>query len=687
MSRSTWARRAVAGVAVLACVWLSGCAMVTVKARSSGDYIAQTRGDILSAGTLSQAGSETLQVAGLDPQTCRKTPLPCIEQLRTVAGIGDERRLATQAELWTTQAIALSGRTPAQMSDAALDAWLEAARHAYAYLFFTTRAPSERAFENRQTQVRDYYNYAVQQVVERLFVRAQQAGASAPAATTVGRWRVDVDLAAYRLPGDGNTPRALFAASSLRFGGLRSTYRRDGFGADLVAEVDPAVVGDPAGLAVQQAPPAPKDPQRPLPTFSEMPYAPATVLLRFAGDTLDAVLHTDSATVAPYDPYRQTAVMLHGQRVPLAANFTAAYGLWLAKSGFAAQSLRSMLGRARGIDRPHLYLMQPYDPNRRVLLMLHGLASSPEAWVNVANEVMGDETLRQHYQIWQVYYPTNAPLAVNRAEIQELVQRSLRHFDPQGDAPASHDMVLIGHSMGGVIGRLLVSSSGEQIWNSLLADYRLEGERGARIRQKLSPLLHFSPMPQIDRAIFIAAPHRGTPLAEGGLGRFVGRLVRLPIALLDRFGDVLQDLANSERDAPGEPQRKRRLLPPTSIDNLRDTDPFVRAAADLPIAPSVRYHTIIGREKPQVPLAMSDDGLVPYRSAHLDGAASELVVTSWHSVQETPQAILEIRRILHAELQGAASSPAPAAVQPATDAPTDASAHSAADAPTDLATH
>ncbi|NEL80606.1 MAG: alpha/beta fold hydrolase, partial [Xanthomonas perforans] len=107
--------------------------------------------------------------------------------------------------------------------------------------------------------------------------------------------------------------------------------------------------------------------------------------------------------------------------------------------------------------RPHLYLMQPYDPNRRVLLMLHGLASSPEAWVNVANEVMGDEALRQRYQIWQVYYPTNAPVAVNRAEIQALVERSLQHFDPSGTAIASHDMVLIGHSMGGVIGRLLVS--------------------------------------------------------------------------------------------------------------------------------------------------------------------------------------------------------------------------------------
>lgn len=656
--------------AALLGTWLSGCAMVTVQSRNSGDYIAQTRGDVLSTGALSQSGSETLQVAGLQPKACRKQPLPCVQHLATVAGIGDERRLATQAELWTAHAIDLGSRNQAQMSDTAVEAWLEAARQAYAYLFFTARAPGARAFENRQTQVRDYYNYAVQQVVERLFARAQQAGQIAPTPTAVGRWQIVIDTSAYRLPGGGNTPRAILAASALRFDGLRSTYRRDGFGAELVAEVDPQVVGDPAGLAVQQAAAASTAPGRALPTFSEMPYAPATLLLRFEGDSLDAVLRTDLVTVVPYDPYRQNEVVLHGQRVPLAANFTAAYGLWLARSGFAAQSLRSMLGSARGIDRPHLYLMQPYDPNRRVLLMLHGLASSPEAWVNVANEVMGDETLRQHYQIWQVYYPTNAPIAVNRAQIQALVERSLQHFDPAGTAPASHGMVLIGHSMGGVIGRLLVSSSGERLWNSLLQDYRLEGERGARVRATLSPLLHFSPMPQIDRAIFIAAPHRGTPLAEGGLGRFVGSMVRLPIALLDRFGDVLQDLADSEQNGQGgPPRRKGRLLPPTSIDNLRDTDPFVRATMDLPISPQVRYHTIVGREKPQIPLADSDDGLVPYRSAHLDGAVSELVLTSWHSVQETPQAILEIRRILHAQLQAEAGevqapmqSPEPAPV-------------------------
>ncbi|MFO4987017.1 alpha/beta hydrolase, partial [Salmonella enterica subsp. enterica serovar 1,4,[5],12:i:-] len=94
--------------------------------------------------------------------------------------------------------------------------------------------------------------------------------------------------------------------------------------------------------------------------------------------------------------------------------------LWLARSGFNRQSLRTLFGRGNGIDRPHLYMMQPYDPQRRIILMLHGLASSPEAWVNVANEIQGDDDLRRHYQIWQVYYPTNAPIVLNHAAIRRL---------------------------------------------------------------------------------------------------------------------------------------------------------------------------------------------------------------------------------------------------------------------------
>ncbi|MCW0449036.1 lipase family alpha/beta hydrolase [Xanthomonas sacchari] len=638
-----------AGAALLAVGLLlgSGCAMVSVQSRSAADYIATQRGDVLSTGKLSDASLETLRVLALDPKTCEADVAACATQLRALQGLDQERRLATLSELWVHAANVRTPRQARALDDATLQAWLEAARYAYAYLFYTQRPASARAFEDRQTQVRDYYNYAVQQVVGELFLRWRAGSASGElhdddTLRTAG-WQVRADMGSFRLPGGVARPDAMLPASTLRFDGLRSTYRRDGFGAELVAEIAPSKVGDPTAAAAAKAAPNPH-----APAFSEMPYAPTTVLLRFDGDSLAQVLDTRSVVVAPYDPYRDGEVEVHGQRLPLAANFTAAYGLWLARAGFARQSLRSMLGREDGIDQPHLYLMQPYDPDRRIILMLHGLASSPEAWVNVANELMGDEQLRRHYQIWQVYYPTNMPIAWNRVQIETLVQQTLRHFDPQGQAPASQHMVLIGHSMGGVIGRLLVSDSGDTLWNGLI------GARGDRrpldpqALAQLQPLLRFAPLPEVDRAIFIAAPQRGTTFAEGRLGRLAGRLVRLPVTLLDRLNTLLQGI-----DGPdGAPMRV-----PNSIDNLRDTDPFVRAAADLPISSAVRYHTIIARRDPAVPLADSDDGLVPYRSAHLPGAVSELVITSGHSVQETPQAILEIRRILHAQLQVDAAAP------------------------------
>jgi hypothetical protein len=407
---------------VLAVLLLGGCAMVKLESRGPAQYVADKRGDVLTTGVLGNASQEMLRVAGLDPGVCRKAIAGCVQALRQVGDLDEERRLATLSELMTLQALNLTPEEGPPRTDQALDAWLQAARYAYAYLFFTPRAPSQRAFEDRQTQVRDYYNYATQRVVSSLFerwrARAASGQASASAAIQAGTWTVTSELGDFRLPGGVEAPDAVIPASTLAFEGLRSTYRRDGFGAEMVVEVAPSRVGDPSGLAPPADSAAMSEAQTDTRSFSELPYAPATVLLRFPGTELSTVLSSQRVVVQPHDPYRQAEVTVHGQRVPLAANYTAAYGLWLARSGFAAQSLRSMLGREHGIDHPHLYLMQPYNPDRRILLMLHGLGSSPEAWVNVANEVMGDESLRRGYQIWQVYYPTNMPLAWNRAEIQ-----------------------------------------------------------------------------------------------------------------------------------------------------------------------------------------------------------------------------------------------------------------------------
>jgi len=205
--------------------------MVQVEARKPGDYVGQVRGDVLSTGALSQAGLETLRVSGLEPEQCLRALQACASQLEAVSGVSAERRMATLAEMWTGQALTHMperGQAPDQV---ALDAWLRAARYAYAYLFFTERMPGERAFENRQTQVRDYYNYAAEQVGAGLFQRGELEGApdGTAGAVQIGQWSVRTDMQDFRLPGGIARPDALVPAGMLRFSGLLSIYRRDGF--------------------------------------------------------------------------------------------------------------------------------------------------------------------------------------------------------------------------------------------------------------------------------------------------------------------------------------------------------------------------------------------------------------------------------------------------------------------------
>lgn len=637
----------------------SGCAFmrpaVGVRTVTPSQYIAAKRGDILTTRQLSAATVETIRVAGLNEGPCVAPSTTCIEALGQASGILNERRLLALSELWLQKAMSSRRTSRVDSHDERLEAWLEVARHAYAYLFFSERTPGERAFEDRQTQARDYYNLAVQEATVAIFGKKVRGGVDFDhlGVMRFSHWIIHADLSGVRRSDQLAVPRELVPAASLSFAGVRSVYRRDGFGAELVSVLDDpatevaragredplvgiASMGDDASDARARPPAA---------VWSQMPSPSVTVLIRFPGATLAEVMATSELVVAAYDPYQVARVSVHEQDVPLAANFTAGYGLWLARSGFSRQSIRSLFGSQLGLDRPHLYLMQPYDPDKRILLMVHGLASSPEAWVNVANELMGDEELRKHYQIWQFYYPTNMPIALNHEAIRQTLGEAVRHFDPDDANRASGGMVIVGHSMGGIIARLMVSSSGDSLWNSLVSSRVHDRARLARIRQRVAHILRFDPLPQVDRVVFIASPHRGTDLAGSRLGRWIGRLVRMPLATLEMFADVLPDIVPVD-----EGTRRRRPIP-TSIENLDKSDAFVQAAADLPISAHVRYHSIIARRRLEQPMEVSDDGLVPYWSSHLDGAASEKVLHAGHSVQETPAAVMELKRILHQDVR------------------------------------
>ena len=202
-----------------------------------------------------------------------------------------------------------------------------------------------------------------------------------------------------------------------------------------------------------------------------------------------------------------------------------------------------------------------------------------------------------------------------------------------GTARASRDMVVIGHSMGGILSRLMVSSSGDVLWKALQEYRSFTPEEMAEAEAEFGDMMRFEPFHGITRAVFIATPHRGTEFAEHRLARWASNLITLPATVLRKFARMSQRAEGGEMPG-GEP-----YYIPNGVDSLSPKDPFIRLLPQMPISSAVTFHSIVATDKPDAPLEESTDGFVTYHSAHLEGAASEAVIPYTHSVQEAPEAI------------------------------------------------
>ncbi|MCV2508852.1 MAG: alpha/beta hydrolase, partial [Neisseriaceae bacterium] len=482
---------------------------------------------------------------------------------------------------------------------------------------------------DRYTQVKDYYTFAIQTVIDDLYTNSRTNSITKEldqlSELEIGQWHIKIQRSKFN-----ESITELIPASSMKFNGFMGTYRQDGFGAEFVGLSSPN-----------------KDKNK---SFSQMETPPVSAILKFSGSTANEIINTKKADLILLDPFEQDSITVEDKKVPLAANFTASYGYWLAHSDFAKQSFQTLFGTEKVIDKPYIYLMQPYDPNRRIIFMVHGLASSPEAWVNLANELVSNKNIRDHYQVWNVYYPTNAPIIANLLSIKNIFEEALSYYDPERKNKASDNIVIIGHSMGGIIARLIVSDSKDELIELLIREHHIKPEN---ITPELKKELTLKALPEIKRAIFLAAPHRGTDIAGQKLGRLASKFVSIPINVLSNtgniFGEVLNTMGIIQTDLDTQPKKVKTI--PNSIDNLDKNDPFIQTSAQFPISPNVTYHSIIANRFDDKPLQESDDGLVPYWSSHLEGAASEKVIHSWHSVQEKPEAMSEIIRILYEDMR------------------------------------
>ena len=290
-----------------------------------------------------------------------------------------------------------------------------------------------------------------------------------------------------------------------------------------------------------------------------------------------------------------------------------------------------------------LYMLEPYDPRKIPVLMVHGLWSSPVTWMEMFNDLRSFPELRDQYQFWFYLYPTGQPFWISASQLREDLADVRDSIDPRREHLALDHMVLVGHSMGGLVSRLQTLESGQSYWQ-ILSDRPFEELRGDSVtRERLAQTVFFRPNPSIRRVITIATPHRGSAFANDYTRWLARNLIMLPELMVRMTQRVTRDNPDLFNDTDF-------LSINTSIDSLAPDAPIFPVMLRSPRAPWTRYHNIVGLvpEKGIVgSLAAGTDGIVAFESAHLDDVDSEITVEADHAaVHRHPNSILEVRRIL-----------------------------------------
>lgn len=497
------------------------------------------------------------------------------------------------------------------------DYYLACAVYAWFYLFGDAASAPPGAFDQRFRTACDLYNYGLGLAL------TQRDGTNALAVLAGGTRRLPVgqlELAFKQenFPWPLTDFKSFVLAQELLVRGLTVRNSQSGLGAPLVAvaKTDPKI------------------------KLSRC--IPATVLLRLNGGLSDLAEGKCHGSLELYSGYDTVTVQIGERSVPLETDTTVAlaYGL--------NQALLWRLGMAQFFSSEELiptdiYPSQPYQPGKVPVVFVHGTFSSPVWWSEMFNTLSADAELQKHYQFWSFIYNSGNPTSYSAVKLREALTAKLKDLDPEGKDPALRQMVVIGHSQGGLLTKLTATDTGDKLLQAVLKTNRLEdlkltAEQQAAVRRYTC----FEALPFVKRVVFISTPHRGSYLSSNFVRKLARKLVTLPSKLVSSSKELAG--VREKLDIPKELQGS-----PTSLDSMSTRNPIQQALADIPLAPGVKGHSIIA-VKGNGDFHKGKDGLVAYDSAHVDYVESEFIVRGPHSCQDMPPTIEEVRRILHEHL-------------------------------------
>jgi pimeloyl-ACP methyl ester carboxylesterase len=634
-SRGKWLKAPMKGLKALACSLLFallGCAEVTVHRGENQALRDDSR--LTESRDLSARTWQTLRQLNLE-ETYRHHPTEAVSQLRALTQTDPQPdRLFALAEV----CFDLGRKAERSRRPDAVAYYFWSAGYAYRYLIPSDADSREKKLESSSFDPHfrlacDLYNASLTQCLRAAAKNGKLDPYQTISIATGNSSNFIGTFEHFDFPWQADEFGPMLFCTDYRVVGLENQHHSYGLGAPLICE------RRPAPIALVHA------------SYPLELYFPGTAFLRFEGDPGEL-----KARLELHNPLANQTVQVQGRSVPLETDLTTPLAYSLSRSDAYRLQYEGFLFADKVQKRTGIYLLEPYQPGKIPVLFVHGLLSSPATWAKMYNDLRADPVIRQHFQFWGYFYPTGDSYFQTAADLRGRLAGLRAELDPGHRDPALDEMVCVGHSMGGLISKLLTVDSGDSFWRLVSArpfdSLRLE----PGIRDELQQLFFFQPAPSVRRVIFLATPHHGSSLSRAGFAQLADKLIDRPQALL-RAGLELT------RDNPGVKFLLADSKVPTSVDLLDPVSPCLEKLATLPPAPQVHYHSVIGVLPPDeswlnyvTPVSRhgkeKSDGIVAYSSAHLDGVDSELIVPADHmEVHQHPLSILEVRRILLEHLQ------------------------------------
>lgn len=499
--------------------------------------------------------------------------------------------------------------------------YLAAALYAYVFLFPDEGAEEPSAFDRRFRQACDIYNRALTEGLKSadgLEVELRRGRYELPFG------RLEVEYREEQFQWAGRRLEHFIPVAELQVKGIRNRYRIPGIGAPLAAA--PKTPTEQQGLLVA-------------------PHlkVPATAVLQAPRLRGQLAQGTVQASLDLHVTLDSTSIQIGERRVPLEIEGTAFLAYTLAESPIWEREIKGffMGDLATRVATAQLGALKPYQAGRFPVVFVHGTASSPARWADMVNDLLNDARIRDRYQFWFFTYNTGNPILYSGLLLRKELEKTIKQIDPEHRDPALQQMVVIGHSQGGLLTKLTATDTGDRLWNRFsnkpLDEMNLSDEEKALFRDAF----FVQPVPSVRRVVFIATPHRGSFMAITRIGELLARLVKLPGTLVT----TLSDLVLKEEKVLKLHTSKFSLLTLGAGAGMRPDNPVMDELANISVASGVAAHSIIA-VKGTGPMEEGDDGVVKYPSAHLDDVDSEKVVRSSHSTQSHPETIEEIRRLL-----------------------------------------